>query len=109
MGYLWQNYASNWQNCKETDETRVVTNIERPVHYCFARSAENIAIVSESIAEDPNVSIPRHFQELRWSYGTLLHILDLDLYIHPYKVQLTQQLKPADHTQHRRYVERVPE
>ena len=32
----------------------------QPVHHCLARSAENIAIVSEIVAEDPNVSIPRH-------------------------------------------------
>ena len=30
----------------------------------FTRSAENIAIVSESVAVDPNVSIPRRSQEL---------------------------------------------
>ena len=44
---------------KKFEETVVVTNIERPVHHCFARFAENIAIVSESVAEDPKVSIPR--------------------------------------------------
>ena len=43
---------------KKFEETGVVTNIERPVHHRFARSAENIAIISESVAEDPNVSIP---------------------------------------------------
>ena len=46
------------------EETRVVTNIERPVHHRFARSTGNIAIVSGSVAEDPNVSIPRRSQEL---------------------------------------------
>ena len=40
-------------------ETGVVTNIERPVHRRFLRSAENIAIVSESVAEDSKVTIPR--------------------------------------------------
>ena len=44
---------------KQFEETGVVTNIERPVHHRFARSSENISIVSESITEDPNVSIPR--------------------------------------------------
>ena len=39
--------------------------------HCFVRSAENIAIVSESVAEDPNVSILRRCQELELSYGTL--------------------------------------
>ena len=37
----------------------------------FARSAKNIAIVSESVAGYPNVSIPRRSQELGLSYGTL--------------------------------------
>ena len=52
--------------------------------------AGNIAIVSKSVAEDPNVSIPRHFQELGLPYGTLWRILHLDLHPYPYKVsQLT--------------------
>ena len=43
---------------KRFEETGVVTNIERNVHYRFASSAENIGIVSESFAEDQNVLIP---------------------------------------------------
>ena len=39
--------------------TGVVTNIERTVHHRLARSAENISILNESIAEDPNLSIRR--------------------------------------------------
>ena len=38
------------------EEPGVVTNIARPVHHRFVRSASNIAIISESVAEDPNVS-----------------------------------------------------
>ena len=64
----------------------MVTNIERPVQHCCARSTENIAIVSESIAEDLKVSIPRHSQELGPSYGTLWLIFHLDLHLHSYKV-----------------------
>ena len=56
---------------KKFEETAVVTNIKIPVHHCFARSAENIAIVSEIVAENKNVKIPRHSQELGLSYGTL--------------------------------------
>ena len=82
----------------------MVKNIERNVHHRFARSAENIAIVSESVAEDPKVLIPRRSQELGQSYGTLRRILQLDLYLHLFKVQFMQQLKPADHPQYRRYV-----
>ena len=69
---------------KKFEETGLDTNIERPVNHRFARSAENIAIASESVAEDPNVSIPRRSQELVLAYGTLWRILYLDLhtYIH---------------------------
>ena len=67
---------------KKFEESEVVTNIERTVYHRFARSAENIAIVSESVA---------------------------DLYIHPYKIQLMQQLKPADHSKRSRYMEWVLE
>ena len=49
----------------------MATNIERPVHHRFTCSTENIAIVSENVAEDQNVSIPRRSQELGQSYGTL--------------------------------------
>ena len=43
---------------KKFEKTGVVTNLERSIHHRSVRSAENIVIVSESIAEDPNVSIP---------------------------------------------------
>ena len=82
---------------------------EEPVHQRFARSAENIAIVSESVAEDPNVYIPRCFLELGLSYGILWCIVHLGLHLHPYKVQITRRLKPADHSQCHRYVNWVLE
>ena len=92
---------------KKFYEIGVITNIEWDVHHRFARSAENIAILSESVAEDSNVSIRNCSRELGLSYGTLWHILHLDPHLRLYKVQLTQQLKPADHSQYRRYMEWV--
>ena len=56
---------------KKFEETGVVINIERLMHHRFARSAEDIAIVSKSVAENPNVTIPRRSQELGLFYGTL--------------------------------------
>ena len=41
---------------KKFEETGVVLNSERPVHHRFAGSTENIAIVSENVAEDPRRS-----------------------------------------------------
>ena len=75
------------------------------MNHRFARSAQNIAIVSESVAEDPNESIPRRSQELGLSYCTLFRILHLDLHLHPYKTQFTQQLNPAGHSKRRKYLE----
>ena len=56
---------------KKFEETGVVTNIKRPVHYRFARSSDNITIVSESVAEEPKMSTPLRSQELGLSYGIL--------------------------------------
>ena len=42
----------------------MVTKIERAVHQPFTRFAENVAIVSERVTEDPNVTIPRSSHEL---------------------------------------------
>ena len=41
---------------KKFEITRVVANIERPVHHRFACFPENIAIVSEYVGGDPNSS-----------------------------------------------------
>ena len=59
------------------------------MHNPFACSAENIAIASESAAENSNVSIPGRCQELQLSYDTLWRILHLDLRLRPCKVELT--------------------
>ena len=40
---------------KKFEETGVVTSIERPVHHHFAPFTENIPIISESVAEGPNM------------------------------------------------------
>ena len=48
---------------KKLEETGVVTNIQRFVYHRFVSSAENIAIASESVTEDPNLSISRRLQE----------------------------------------------
>ena len=49
---------------KTFEETGVVTNIERPGHHRFTGFAENIAIVSECVAEDPKMWIGHRSQEL---------------------------------------------
>lgn len=74
-----------------------VINIVKPVGHRHILSAKNIAVVTQSKKEDPNLSIPRH---LGLSYDSWWRILHLDLLRHPYKMQLTRELKLQDHTQH---------
>lgn len=93
---------------------RVVEKFEReftlhdnrpPVRQRNARSNENIAAVKESVADRLNLSITRRSQELGLSYSTTWRILRLDVGLHPYKIVLTQQLKPQDHLLHREFAD----
>ena len=61
------------------------------------RSNENIAAVRESVRTNPEKSIFKRSQELGISSTTTWRILHKDLGFHPYKIMLTQELKPNDH------------
>lgn len=73
------------------------------------RSLENIAVVHESVTENPQTSIRRRSQQLDISRSTLHRILTKDLHMHAYKMQLLQELKPQDHGQRREFVNWVLE
>lgn len=76
-----------------------------PTRYRNARSEQNIAAVRDSVAEVANLSIPRRSQELHLSKTTTWRILRKDLGLHPYKIVLTQQLKPLDHRKRREFAD----
>lgn len=71
-----------------------VSDVKTPTRARPARSAENIAAVAESVAENRGLSISRRSQELGISQASLHRILHKDLGLHAYKLQLTQELKP---------------
>jgi Helix-turn-helix domain (DUF4817) len=73
------------------------------------RSEANVVAVSDSVAVSPGKSIRRRAQEMRLSSTTMQRILSKDLQLHPYKVQLTQELKPTDHGKRRQFVEWILE
>lgn len=81
------------------ETTGSVTDRRAPLRERNARSAENIAAVRESVQENPKQSINRRAQELGLSSTSTWRILRRDLKLHPYKIQLTQELKPNDHRQ----------
>jgi len=61
------------------------------------RSTENIAAVAQSVLEQPSTSTCQRSQNLNISRTSLRRILNKDLGMKPYKVQLVQELKPHDH------------
>ena len=62
-----------------------------------APSEANIAAVNESVDEKPNLSVPRRSEEFGISQTSTWRILGKDFGLHPYKIQLTEGLKPNDH------------
>jgi Helix-turn-helix domain (DUF4817) len=69
------------------------------------RNKENIAAVNESVIADPEMSIRRRSQEVGLCPSTVWNILRKDLCLHPYKIQLVQELKPNDHSLRRNLAE----
>jgi len=63
----------------------------------LVRSTENIAAVAQSVLEQPSTSTRHRSQNLNISRTSLRRILNKDLVMKPYKVQLVQELKPHDH------------
>ena len=83
-----------WKKVKETSILIDKPKSEKPktVH-----TLENIAAVAKSVCEAPSTSIHRHSQQLNISETSLRRILNKDLGMTPYKVQLVQELKSIDH------------
>ena len=67
----------------------------------IARSEEIIAVLSASIQNEPNQSIPRRSQELGIAQTTLWRIMRKDLGLHAFKIKFTWELKPFDHLKRR--------
>ncbi|KZC13929.1 Histone-lysine N-methyltransferase SETMAR [Dufourea novaeangliae] len=85
------------------ESTYSLLNTPVPVRQRTGRSIENIAAVRASVQNEPNQSIPRRSQELGICQTTLWRILLKDLHLHPYKIKLTQELKPLDHLKRRNF------
>ena len=62
-------------------------------------TAENVALVEESIAENPDTSTQRWATQIGMSRRSLQKILK-KLYLFPYKIQMVQALQPTDLQSH---------
>ena len=84
------------------ESSGTVTDTIVPVRRRNVYSEANIAAVYESVHEDPNLSVPRQSQELGIYQTSTCWIWCQDLPLHPYKIQLTEGLRPNDHSLCRR-------
>jgi len=94
---------------KKFEETGSIMDSKLPVRHRARRSLDNIAAVSESVAESPGTSIRHCSQELDIPRSTMQRTLTKDLHLHAYRIELTQELKPTDHVQRREFVNCVLE
>ncbi|KAA5588277.1 DUF4817 domain-containing protein, partial [Pseudomonas aeruginosa] len=69
------------------------------------RTEENVSEVAVSVRRDPQQSSRKRSAELAISRSALRRILTKDLKLHPYKLQLVQELKPNDHHLRRAFAE----
>jgi len=87
------------------EESGSVATRKSPGRNRNVRTQQNIAVVQDSVNVSPVKSLRRRSQQLGMSTSSVHRILKKDLHMHPYKIQLTQQLKPADHAKRRRFAD----
>jgi len=135
MRYYYENTLQIWENYVETvrklrgifgrqnapyqstvkrmikkfEETGSIMDSKLPVRHSTGRSLDNIAAVSESVAESPGTSLRHRSQQLDIPRSSMQRILTKDLHLHAYKIQLTQELKPTEHVHRREFVNWVLE
>ena len=86
-----------WPVMEKLEATGFVADQKTAVRQRRKHSNENKAAVRESVHMNPEKSIFKRSQELGISLTTTWRILQKDLGFHPYKIVLTQELKPNDH------------
>ncbi|CAH1994639.1 unnamed protein product [Acanthoscelides obtectus] len=88
---------------RKFEATGSVANLPGSGRPRSVRTPENIAVVKESVRDDPKQSTTRRSQALGISTTSLLRILHKDLNVHGYKIPLTQELRRADHFSRRTF------
>ena len=80
---------------EKIQSTGTVQNVPVPVRQRSARGDENIDAAETSVEESPNA---HRSQALGISETSLWRIMLNALGLHPYKLKLTQEQKPLDHS-----------
>ena len=72
-----------------------VSDLPRTGRQRSVRTAKNVALVEDSIAENPDTSTRRRATQIGLSRRSLQRILR-ELHLFPYKTQMVQALQPTD-------------
>lgn len=92
----------NWvQKFEETGSTLNKPRTGRPRS---SRTEENVESVRISVRENPALSVRKRARAVNVLRSSLHRILRKDLCLHPYKIQLVQELKPTDGAQRLNFV-----
>lgn len=92
---------NNW--VAKFEETGSTLDKKRSGRPRTSRTEENIDIVLQSVRENPTQSTRKRSRILNVSRTSLQRILKKDLRLHPYKIQLVQELKDTDAIQRLNY------
>ena len=85
------------------EQSGTTIDARRPVRPRSSRTADNIDLVRESVAENPEISTRRRSAQLKLSRRSLQRILVQDLNLFPYKMQLVHKLQPRDNEKRLEY------
>lgn len=85
------------------EQSGTTIDARRPGRPRSSRTADNIDLVRESVAENPETSTRRRSAQLKLSRRSLQRILVQDLNLFPYKMQLVHKLQPRDNEKRLEY------
>lgn len=74
------------EKVQKFEQTGSVGNEKTPSYARTARTAENMAAVRDSAAEETSTSTHRRAQQLHRSRSSLMNFIHKDLHLHTYKV-----------------------
>lgn len=89
-----RNVIANWVRAlEETGSTIRPKGMGRPK---TVRTPENVALVRAAVEQSPTRSARKHATALNMSDRSVRRILHKDLFFHPYKIMVVQELMPPD-------------
>ena len=94
---------------KKFEQTGSTTNIKQTGRPRSRRCEENIRKIEISVKNDPESSTRKRSAAVAIPRTSLRRILHLDLKLHPYKLQIVQEMKPNDYIERKLFADTMLE